>query len=74
MVKMLVFLVGNFVENQFVATELKGASIPTCFPPDSNRCEMWGKLGCDLGSCEVETREVALLLQNGETMKCKIRQ
>lgn len=55
----------KYCGNQFVATELKGASIPTCFPPDSNRCEMWGKLGCDLGSCEVETREVALLLQNG---------
>merc|ERR1719431_714741 len=55
----------KYCGDQFVATELKGATIPTCFSPRSNHCEMWGRLGCDLRSCEVETREVALLLQNG---------
>jgi len=56
----------KYCGDQFVATELKGATIPTCFPPQFNHCEMRGKLGCDLRSCEAETRKVALLLQSGE--------
>jgi len=38
--------------NQFVATDLNGATVPTCFSPISTTCLDWKLKGCDLSRCD----------------------
>jgi len=37
--------------NQLVDTNLGGATVPACFGLDSDTCQRWNKVGCDLSQC-----------------------
>merc|ERR1719336_1452062 len=42
----------RYCGNQYVATDLNGATVPTCFSPTSTTCLDWNKKGCDLSRCD----------------------
>ena len=41
----------RYCGDQLVATNLDGRTIPTCFSPDSDTCQAWKTVGCDLRLC-----------------------